>query len=391
MIFNLKKRLALWVQAGAITQTQAQSIETFERQNESQSWVLFGVVAVGLTAVGTGIISIIAANWHWIPNSVKLTSYFSFQLGLGAWVVVQDSKGKALTREWGLFLFSILLFGGIGLISQVFHFHGSFWKALLFWLLISLPAVLHARKAMAHHVWVVIALIALVAWSWDSDVYSNHRHSLLIPCVLLAAPPLLFAVGRSLECWAVRVVPLFQSATQFWGIASLLAVVPFFVDFTWSDLGKSFPLEEAVWLLIPWSTWGMSIAAALDTRSSSPLENRLLAALFGLVGITASMALLLGGGSHDLLVGKVLGATSFVCLWAIAASWAAVARNKRLYDLASLAIACRFISIYFQVFGTLSTTGIGLIVSGALIITVAIVWSKYRHRFAKEMQKGEIQ
>lgn len=57
---------------------------------------------------------------------------------------------------------------------------------------------------------------------------------------------------------------------------------------------------------------------------------------------------------------------------------AAAASMKRLFDIASFVIAARFIVIYFEVFGDLSTTGIGLIVSGAVILAVAFIWNRGR-------------
>ena len=50
----------------------------------------------------------------------------------------------------------------------------------------------------------------------------------------------------------------------------------------------------------------------------------------------------------------------------------------RLFNLAIILIALRFLVIYFQVIGSLLFTGIGLIVSGLIIVGLASLWYKNR-------------
>jgi hypothetical protein len=44
-------------------------------------------------------------------------------------------------------------------------------------------------------------------------------------------------------------------------------------------------------------------------------------------------------------------------------------------------IGARFLIVYFQVFGSLATTGFGLIISGLIIICAAVLWFKKKEKF----------
>jgi hypothetical protein len=82
----------------------------------------------------------------------------------------------------------------------------------------------------------------------------------------------------------------------------------------------------------------------------------------------------------------LMGCILFVLAWAGAAWIAASLKRKRLFDIATLVLGIRFIVVYFQVFGSLAATGIGLILSGGFILFVAWGWYKYRGRVAKVIQ-----
>jgi hypothetical protein len=84
----------------------------------------------------------------------------------------------------------------------------------------------------------------------------------------------------------------------------------------------------------------------------------------------------------------VCGAAGFIAVWAAAAAAAAAASMKKLFDIASFVIAIRFIVIYFEVFGSLSMTGIGLIISGAVIIGIAILWNRGRRTVTSRLRSN---
>ena len=78
-----------------------------------------------------------------------------------------------------------------------------------------------------------------------------------------------------------------------------------------------------------------------------------------------------------------LNALSFCTLW-LAIAWAAAALNWRaVVTLATHLVGLRLVIIYIELFADLLTTGIGLIVSGALLLVIVRVWMKQRHRIGR--------
>ena len=84
----------------------------------------------------------------------------------------------------------------------------------------------------------------------------------------------------------------------------------------------------------------------------------------------------------------VVGCFLFLLPWASAAAVAAAMERKRLFDLAALVIGIRFIVVYFQVFGSLAVTGVGLIISGSVILGIAYLWYRYRGNVARAIREA---
>ena len=70
-------KLNQWLQAGLITPAQHANILSFEaeQRQHSNGW-LYSFMILGAAIIGLGIISLIAANWANIPESVKLGANF---------------------------------------------------------------------------------------------------------------------------------------------------------------------------------------------------------------------------------------------------------------------------------------------------------------------------
>ena len=79
---------------------------------------------------------------------------------------------------------------------------------------------------------------------------------------------------------------------------------------------------------------------------------------------------------------EALGASLSIALWAIAGFTAVHANLRRVFDFVTLMITFRLLTIYFEVFGSLMDTGIGLMVSGVAILLATYAWYRYRARLA---------
>lgn len=56
--------------------------------------------------------------------------------------------------------------------------------------------------------------------------------------------------------------------------------------------------------------------------------------------------------------------------------------HKKLFQFFVILVGIRFIVLYFQALGGLATTGFGLILSGVIMIAMAIGWNKNRTAIA---------
>ena len=63
-------------------------------------------------------------------------------------------------------------------------------------------------------------------------------------------------------------------------------------------------------------------------------------------------------------------------MWGLVAHAASESGWRALFGVAIAAIAIRIFIVYFELFGTLATTGAGLIAGGLLLIALALGWRR---------------
>ena len=71
---KLEKALKEWVLLGFIGQDQAKLIREHEFAKPEGSWILSGLLILGASIIGIGVISLVAANWNEIPDSLDRKS-----------------------------------------------------------------------------------------------------------------------------------------------------------------------------------------------------------------------------------------------------------------------------------------------------------------------------
>jgi hypothetical protein len=82
-------------------------------------------------------------------------------------------------------------------------------------------------------------------------------------------------------------------------------------------------------------------------------------------------------------------AAAFIVVFGVVALVAHRQSRPALLHLATAAIALRLLVIYFEVFGTLLDTGIGLTLGGLLTLLVTWVWARKRRDFDRELSARE--
>ena len=375
---NLEGRLQQWVQKGLIDQKQADNIQQFELTQGHRSWALYSVVGLGVVVLMTGVISILAANWLYIPSSTKLFLYFLAQAGMG-FFFLRFANRPGLAREMFLSLNALLILAGIGLIGQVFNLGGDGWEAILLWVALVFPSLWLAQSQLIYHAWFAGYVGTIILWLVGHEDWVVHNSMLVALGVIgLAFAWCALGFGRAL----LGIPERFALAARQWSLGFLLLVLTPWANVAWSEkidfyrVGMDQPISLGVMISLI-----CAVAAGFAAwYSKPPLAHRLRLALIGLIAtlwvFTCSPAILHPQDS------PVTGCALFLIVWSFAAAAAAFAGKKRLFDLATFVIGARFVTVYFEVFGSLSETGIGLILSGGVILGTALCWHKYRTKLA---------
>lgn len=371
-----EKKLAQWVDSGLISAHQAETIREHEARAPGPSWVLSGLYLLGAFVIGVGIISVVAANWHKIPDLVKIGAAFLLLMASASFVFRSWVRDRPWVYDAGLAIFLLLCLATIGLLAQIYNTGGTLSQALSFWLLITLPAMLSARAAAIPSVWICVFAGTYVAEMLDASIFQLHSsHRLLFSLVSL---PLFFLV--IFLAFRSRLKDSLIFTLQFALIGSGLVALAF------CDLSGSYGGEPRNVLGHPLSfgVLALSIPAIVlifMTKFYRRNQKLLLATavLFLLVAATTRFA--------DLDLPKNVPALFTLGSLGAMSLFHAARQQERLFQFAFFLIAVRFLIVYFEAFAGLAMTGFGLIVSGALIVGTAIVWQKYRKVLAGRLER----
>jgi uncharacterized membrane protein len=361
---RLDRQLEAWRSAGLISAEQQQQIQRFEAAQPRKSWGVWGVLGIGVTAVATGVVSVIAANWDAIGDYTKLVCYFVLQAGLSA-LLFGRRNTPGHVRELLITGCALFVLAGIGLIGQVFHLRSDGWQGLLLWLTLILPLSLLAEGKLLPHLWLGAAWAT--SWIWaESFRHLPEASRWWMAC----AVPVLFAAVGLLGSSASPLVR-FRSACRVWGFVGLCTAGSLLANITWKEALRD---SDALFgLAVFWGCSLLGVLAAQRKLGISATTRHWLIALFLITALGCSAPLLSSTWRSD-----VLGALFFLAIWSTAAGAAAAADQRRLFDLATVVVALRFVVIYFEVFGSLAATGFGLIASGGVIIGIALLWHRLR-------------
>ncbi len=365
---GLERNLDDWVAAGLISADQAGAIRAHAARH-SRPWGLWAVVGLGGLAILLGLMALVAANWADIPAGLKLALHFLLNLAAGWAVVVASRQGRALWLELALFLFTGLVLTGIALTGQVFQMSSAPWRPLAFWLALTSPLLLLAGQGRAT-AWLWIVIVGATLGGVVEEFhrwFADHRWAIGLP---LTVPALLVLLGdqgsRQTSRHASR--HAFWQAVRLAGLQVVVIVASLMPSFVWyQSLPDQHDYARDLLPALPILLGATALAIAALLRK--PEADRGGAGVLGLATLLPILPMLLPLAG---IAGELAGALAFTALWA-AIAWAAQRRQRAgLFRLAVGVIALRLIIIYFEVFGSLATTGVGLIVSGLLVIGAAV-------------------
>jgi hypothetical protein len=362
---SLERRLLEWQQAGLIDAAAAQAIRVHEA-GARRPVALWAVMALGLLALALGIMLIVAANWDLIASWLKLAVHWFATAGAAGAAWWFHRSGRSWAAETSLFVLGVLVLAGLGLHAQVYQLVQPIWQPLFLSSLLTAPAllVLGGTRLTSIGLGLMLGWLAVsIGAETSGDTPVRDGLALALPSVLVLASCLPVGTGADFR-HGLREVGL--------GLLLLGASLAHFawaVPIDWASAGAM-----AGRLPIPLLSTGLAVLIA---RRRAPAIAPVLTAI--LVTTAAAVVLASALPHADSWAARLTGAVVYGIMWAAIGKAALDAGWRLLFNLAVGAIAARLFIVYFELFGSLATTGTGLIAAGLLIIALALAWRRLVH------------
>lgn len=368
-----RRQLDRWVAAALISTEQARRIAAFEHER-GRPFLPWAVAGLAAFTIAIGIVSIVAANWDAIPGRLKIGVDLLLLAGLGAGVVALDRRGSGWVVDTAIVVLYGAVLASIALVGQVYQLGGEAHMALLAWSALTAVLMSRTRSGLPALLWIAGLQATYGAWLY----WLAEQHDLSI--VALSGIPV-----ASLLCIALGGVAALRArrpalATMLTGVGwaelvliAALATTVFYADLRDEDWTRLWP-GLVLSLLIAVPVWkGLAAARAANAARS------LLAACLLFAYLPWAIA----------REQELVAALAFVGLWVLVAYVAHGLGSYRLLNLATAVIGVRILIIYFEVFGSLLGTGLGLVSGGALALLLVVSWMRKSREFARVLdEKG---
>lgn len=387
---SINRKLKHWLDASLINTEQYQAIQRYEAEHHPPRKLWVSIMLLGVSVMGLGVISLIAANWAFIPLLIKLGLAFTLLTILGISIWIFDQRQQPIAFEASLTGFLIGCLAMIGLLSQLFHSGGQWYHALLLWGVMTLPLVLLARHQPARFIWTSLALTGLV-WTIVAIPHADVWDAILTPIIPLQG--FFIAVLVYYATIYLKWLNVLSKSTLFWmqlsGLMALFYIDAFRLLGSWETINFNEYLIACIFAAL--------IAIGIVFNRTYSLLNRVLL-------LACLVLLLLYYHPTWLFSGKVYYSwndSTNISLWQwdnfiapaltllILTLYTIHIGNQGLmtsFNIITLLIGLRFMVLYFEALGGLAVTGIGLIISGAFLMGIAWLWQHYRTRLQQWTQ-----
>lgn len=366
----LERRLKRWNEAGLIDAQQLQKILDFEKGQERPTF-LYAVAGLGGLAIAIGIVSIVAANWDYIPGQFKIAANLLLLFAASVAVVRLRDTFPLWAREAALLVLYGFAMGSIALVGQVYQLGGSVRVAMATWSLLTAPLMAMGSGAFLALIWLMGLQSTFAAWMIWLCEWPIHEDGWALAGTAFV-PWLLLSLGYSR--WFARLRPFYASVFAKVGWAEVVAC---------ASIGATAFYERTIdepWLAL----WGSFAVAALMVawlwyQHSKEPEWRITRWLLVVCLLLTYLPARMSPGDWDLL-----SALLFIGLWLLVAFAAHSNRLYRILNLATAVIGVRIVVVYFEVFGSLLDTGLGLVTGGVLTLLLTWLWWRTRRQLRQE-------
>lgn len=363
--------LERWVSAGLITADQAQRIAEHEHQHQRPS-LLYAIAGTAGLAIAVGIVSIVAANWDGIPGSVKLGADLVLLAAVGAGVWEWDRRGITWARETAIVVLWGLVLASIALAGQVYQLGGRTHVALSTWTVLTAVLMSRATTGVVATLWILGVQATWISIAvWFGVTYDDGPAAL---ATIYWAPLLCLGLGSHRGLAVLR--PPLAAALRAVGWSELVLCACFGTLAFYENTAREG--WESAYGGAAGSAIATVVLAAVWLRR--PAEWTLLATCL----LLAHVPLFTSTGDMG-----VIAALCFIGLW-LAVAWLAYEdRDRGLLSLATAMIGLRILIVYFEVFGTLLDTGLGLVLGGTIALAVVFAWTRGRKYFEQALGRGK--
>ncbi|HMV41513.1 MAG TPA: DUF2157 domain-containing protein [Leptospiraceae bacterium] len=368
---NLIKKLNLWKDAGLISDIQYASIIKYEEEHKPKNRTAYTIITLGALVICLGIISLIASNWEYINDGVKLVIDFLILGGISYSIYIQRENNKKWLLEVLIISYFIMILASIGLISQVYNTGGKLYQAFLFWCLITLPLVFQSSGRATTHIWLIAFLFSSTSFLFDRISLFN-KDEVAVVWLFSFLPTSLLFISFPLKQSKVDTLTVFGKTCLFWSILGFLSGTIVFSFL--KDISK---IKNDSGLLAIQGLLMISLLFSILSVYLSLGQNKKIAAFLGIGSILYLFML----SSHLFYFhSEFLDTIFFILIWFVIGLLFHLIDSKQLFEFAIVVIGIRFLVAYFQLFASLALTGIGLIFSGILIIVISVLYIRNRDK-----------
>lgn len=384
---KLSKKLKEWQRENIIDGATADKISQHEKQ-KSKPVILWAAGGLGAFAIIVGVVSVIAANWihtpDWVKLSIDLVVCLAIAVTLYNIINREDSSTEKLwLRETLVILYYGFTLASMALIGQTYQLGGSLAKLFLVWAIATIPLVLLGRGKFLAIFWLtgsvttyilnIHSLHDLIEWL----INSRHMATAVVISMYLISPLVFILISRI--PWLVKERPIAANEISRFSWLAII-ILGWACQFLWYDnmpvSYTSVAKNVVVICLIATSAMVYFMPRLYpDEPPDTQLSMRVVLAsvfLLGAMAIWHRSSLDLIGALTNLL---------YLCVLA----WAALKiKSTTLFNVVTALICIRILVIYFEVFGSMLETGIGLIIGGALTLAITWWWFKKSNVLAQQ-------
>jgi hypothetical protein len=372
---SLSKQLSRWHEAGLIDARTQEGILEFEARR-ARPRMVHALAALGAVSIGVGIISMVAANWDGISPSIKLGAdlMLAAALALGAYQAVRR-RASLLAEALGI-VYYLFTLASLGLVGQVYQLGTPTWQALATWSLVTLPLAFLLRSYLAGALWFIgfgtSYVITLTEVLEDLEPHTLRDDAAV---ALISAWPLVVMLVARVP-WLFAFDGPGQARRRFlhavdvcsWGV---IVTAGFLVPFAfYTHVGSDDTLDVGL-VGVAGACLALHFCQRRCLHAASKRAQLGVSLVLGVSWLTFSLG---AGVPHPelALVGALLQVfyLGLLAFTSLELGWA------RTFHLLTAVIALRILIIYFEVFASMLSTGLGLITGGVLTLFLAWLWKR---------------